>query len=94
MDTYKIQKALAHYFPWETADRLANALVSMKDTAQIVVDGVHLPTGKTTLTNMLNKLDIKAVERWEKKSAKGSDNYIEIVITLNKPLEGFRRRKR
>ncbi len=72
---------LARYLSHKEAERIAKVIT--KDTL-IVIDGVHGPTGKSTLCKELKMLGYNAVEQYFFKEEKRNDNYFKIVISLNK----------
>lgn len=51
----------------------------------IVIYGVHMPTGKTTLCKNLLELGVNAKEAWEKEDSNSNDVYI--TITLNQRIK-------
>lgn len=82
----ELKKILGQYLPEETAERLATVL--KKDTL-ILIDGIQVKTGKTTLCNKLKSLGYNAEELWKYASMEREDrddNFVGIIISLNELL--------
>lgn len=83
----ELKDVLGLYLPKET---VAKFLPVLDKSVPILIDGIQGPTGKSTLCDKLNSLGYNAQELWEyaeemaTKKRERDDNFVGIVISLNK----------